>query len=92
MTERPRNVTSVRVLRTERPTPHLIRLVLGGDELVGLPVGEFTDHYIKLVFPYAGVDYPQPLDLAAIRRDMPGSSGPGCARTPCVGGIRWSGS
>ncbi|MEU0549930.1 siderophore-interacting protein [Micromonospora sp. NPDC005979] len=71
MTERPRNVTSVRVLRTERPTPHLIRLVLGGDELDGLPVGEFTDHYIKLVFPQSGVAYPEPLDLAAIRRDMP---------------------
>ncbi|MEU8220935.1 siderophore-interacting protein [Micromonospora taraxaci] len=71
MTERPRNVTTARVLRTERPTPHLIRLVLGGDELTGLPVGEFTDHYIKVVFPQAGVAYPQPLDLAAIRRDLP---------------------
>ncbi|MEU8155556.1 siderophore-interacting protein [Micromonospora sp. NPDC048986] len=71
MTERSRNVTSAQVLRTERPTPHLIRLVLGGDELVGLPVGEFTDHYIKVVFPQQGVAYPQPLDLAAIRRDLP---------------------
>ncbi|SCE96971.1 siderophore-interacting protein [Micromonospora chokoriensis] len=71
MTERPRNVTTARVLRTERPTPHLIRLVLGGDELTGLPVGEFTDHYIKVVFPQPGVAYPQPLDLAAIRRDLP---------------------
>ncbi|MEH1167014.1 siderophore-interacting protein [Micromonospora sp. CPCC 205539] len=71
MTERPRNVTSARVLRTERPTPHLIRLTLGGDELTGLPVGEFTDHYIKLVFLQPGVAYPQPLDLAAIRRDLP---------------------
>ncbi|MFF5178091.1 siderophore-interacting protein [Micromonospora sp. NPDC000316] len=71
MTDRPRNVTSVRVLRTERPTPHLIRLVLGGEELAGLPVGEFTDHYVKLVIPQPGVTYPQPLDLAAIRRDLP---------------------
>ncbi|MEU5914169.1 siderophore-interacting protein [Micromonospora sp. NPDC047527] len=71
MTERPRNVTSARVLRTERPTPHLIRLVLGGEELAGLPVGEFTDHYVKLVIPQPGVTYPQPLDLAAIRRDLP---------------------
>ncbi|MGA4729768.1 siderophore-interacting protein [Micromonospora taraxaci] len=71
MTERPRNVTTARVLRTERPTPHLIRLVLGGDELTGLPVGEFTDHYIKVVFPQSGITYPQPLDLAAIRRDLP---------------------
>ncbi|MFI7607930.1 siderophore-interacting protein [Micromonospora sp. NPDC049366] len=71
MTERRTTVTSVRVLRTERPTPHLIRLILGGEELAGLPVGEFTDHYIKLVFPQPGVDYAMPLDLAAIRRDLP---------------------
>ncbi|WP_446210935.1 siderophore-interacting protein [Micromonospora sp. IBSANI012] len=71
MTERPKKVTSARVLRTERPTPHLIRLVLGGEELVGLPVGEYTDHYIKIVFPAPGVDHPRPLDLAAIRRDLP---------------------
>jgi NADPH-dependent ferric siderophore reductase len=71
MTERPKKVTSARVLRTERPTPHLIRLVLGGPELVGLPVGDYTDHYIKLIFPPAGVEYATPLDLAAIRRDLP---------------------
>ena len=92
MTERPK-VTSVRVLRTERPTPHLIRLVLGGDELAGLPVGEFTDHYIKLVFPHAGVDYPQPMDLAAIRRDMPREQWPRLrAYTVRRLGLRWPGS
>ncbi|BCJ60842.1 siderophore-interacting protein [Micromonospora endophytica] len=71
MTERPKTVTTARVLRTERPTPHLVRLVLGGEELAGLPVGEFTDHYIKIVFPVAGVNYPRPMDYAAIRRELP---------------------
>ncbi|MEV0807307.1 siderophore-interacting protein [Micromonospora sp. NPDC050200] len=71
MTERPKKVTSARVLRTERPTPHLIRLVLGGEELTGIPVGEYTDHYIKIIFPASGVEHPRPLDLAAIRRDLP---------------------
>ncbi|PZF89106.1 siderophore-interacting protein [Micromonospora deserti] len=71
MTERQKKVTTARVVRTGRPTPHLIRLVLGGEELTGLPVGEFTDHYIKIVFPVPGVDYPQPMDLAAICRDRP---------------------
>ncbi|MEU6074659.1 siderophore-interacting protein [Micromonospora sp. NPDC047074] len=71
MTDRPKKVTATRVLRTGRPTPHLVRLVLGGEELAGLPVGEFTDHYIKIVFPVPGVDYPSPLDLDAIRRDLP---------------------
>ncbi|MFV2102597.1 siderophore-interacting protein [Micromonospora sp. LOL_024] len=71
MSERPKKVTSARVLRTWRPTAHVIRLVLGGPELAGLPVGEFTDHYIKIVFPVVGVDHPRPTDLAAIRRELP---------------------
>ncbi|MFI7023795.1 siderophore-interacting protein [Micromonospora sp. NPDC049900] len=71
MTERPIKVTTARVLRTGRPTAHVIRLVLGGEELVGLPLGEYTDTYIKIVFPVDGVVYPRPMDLAAIRREMP---------------------
>ncbi|WP_319463722.1 siderophore-interacting protein [Micromonospora sp. RTP1Z1] len=71
MSERPKKVTVAQVLRTERPTPHLIRLVLGGAELTGLPVGAYTDHYIKFVFPPAGVSYPHPVDLAALKRDLP---------------------
>ncbi|WP_433344055.1 siderophore-interacting protein [Micromonospora sp. CA-111912] len=76
MTERAKMVTAARVLRTERPTPHLVRLVLGGEELTGLPVGEYTDHYVKLVFPPPGVTYPEPVDLAAIRRDLPSQQWP----------------
>ncbi|WDZ84748.1 siderophore-interacting protein [Micromonospora cathayae] len=71
MTDRPKKVTTAHVVRTERPTPHVIRLVLGGDELVGLPVGEYTDHYVKLLFPQPGVTYPEPFDPAVIRRDLP---------------------
>ncbi|RKF25274.1 siderophore-interacting protein [Micromonospora globbae] len=71
MSERRTKVTSARVLRTERPAPRLIRLVLGGEELAGLPVGEFTDHYIKVVFPQPGVAYPVAFDLDAIRRELP---------------------
>ncbi|MBW4702669.1 siderophore-interacting protein [Micromonospora sp. RL09-050-HVF-A] len=71
MVERSKMVTAARVVRVGRPTPHLVRLVLGGEELVGLPVGEFTDHYVKLVFPPEGVDLPRPLDLTAIKRELP---------------------
>ncbi|MBM7078441.1 siderophore-interacting protein [Micromonospora humida] len=71
MAERSKMVTAARVVRTERPTPHLVRLVLGGEELTGLPVGEFTDHYVKLVFPPEGVELPRPLDLTAVKRELP---------------------
>ena len=71
MTEHAKKVTAATVVRTERPTPHLIRLVLGGEELAGLPVGAYTDHYLKFVFPPAGVRYPHPTDLATIKREFP---------------------
>ncbi|MFE9694095.1 siderophore-interacting protein [Micromonospora sp. NPDC005806] len=76
MTERPKKVTAATVVRTERPTPHLIRLVLGGEELAGLPVGAYTDHYVKFVFPPAGVVYPHPTDLATIKREFPAEQWP----------------
>ncbi len=76
MTDRPKKVTSTHVVRIGRPTPHVVRLVLGGDELAGLPVGEFTDHYIKILFPVPGAVYPEPIDLATIRRDLPAAQWP----------------
>ncbi|MDT0346392.1 siderophore-interacting protein [Streptomyces litchfieldiae] len=60
-----------RVLRTEHVTPHVIRVVLGGDELRSFSLGPYTDSYVKLVFPLPGVAYPEPFSIAAIRRDMP---------------------
>lgn len=76
MTERPKQVTSTHVVRIGRPTPHVIRLVLGGDELAGLPVGEFADQYVKILFPVPGAVYPEPIDLATIRRDLPSTQWP----------------
>ncbi|MEU7039868.1 siderophore-interacting protein [Streptomyces varsoviensis] len=59
------------VVRTERLTPHMVRVVLGGEGLAGFTAGEFTDHYIKIVFPLEGIEYPQPFDMAQIRADLP---------------------
>lgn len=64
-------VTTAEVLRTEWVTPHLIRVVLGGEGLAGFACGDFTDHYLKLQFPVAGVNYPEPFDLARIREEYP---------------------
>jgi NADPH-dependent ferric siderophore reductase len=60
-----------RVRRVERITPHMIRVVLGGEELAGFGAGEYTDHYVKLLFPQADVVYPDPFDMDVIRRDLP---------------------
>ncbi|QFG26621.1 siderophore-interacting protein [Actinomadura sp. WMMB 499] len=59
------------VLRTERLTPHMIRVVLGGDGLAEFTAGEFTDHYVKLQFPRPGVEYPEPFDMETVRAELP---------------------
>jgi NADPH-dependent ferric siderophore reductase len=59
------------VLRAERITPHMVRVVLGVDPAAPLEVGEYTDHYVKLLFPAEGETLPEPLDMEALRRDLP---------------------
>ncbi|MFI9722427.1 siderophore-interacting protein [Streptomyces sp. NPDC052396] len=75
MTERPvRNknrVTRAHVVRTERLTPHMTRVVLGGEDLAEFGSGAHTDHYVKLLFPVPGAVHPEPFDIEAIRRDLP---------------------
>ena len=60
-----------RVQRTEQLTPHMVRVVLGGEGLAEFAAGEFSDHYVKLVFPLPGVSYPEPFDIAQIRAELP---------------------
>ncbi|MFF2925168.1 siderophore-interacting protein [Streptomyces celluloflavus] len=59
------------VVRTERLTPHMVRVVLGGAGLAKFVAGEYSDHYVKLIFPLPGVTYPEPFDMARIRADFP---------------------
>ncbi|MFF1416990.1 siderophore-interacting protein [Streptomyces sp. NPDC058280] len=59
------------VLRTEWITPHMVRLVLGGEGPAELGAGEFTDHYIKVLFAPEGVSYPEPFDMERIRAEFP---------------------
>lgn len=61
----------VQVIRTERITPHMVRLVLGGEGLEGFDASEFTDHYIKVLFAPDGVSYAEPFDMARIREELP---------------------
>ena len=59
------------VIRTERITPHMIRVVLGGDGLAGFPVGAFTDNYVKLLFAPAGATYRAPYDVEQLQAELP---------------------
>lgn len=60
-----------RVVRSEQLTPHMVRVVLGGPGLAEFEAGRFTDHYVKLLFPVPGVEYPEPFDIVRIRADFP---------------------
>ena len=70
-TGRRRTPVRLQVFRTEHLTPHVIRVVLGGAGFAAFKPNEFTDMYVKLQFPPAGTDYPEPYDVEAIRRDLP---------------------
>jgi NADPH-dependent ferric siderophore reductase len=45
-----RRVLSTTVVETAWLTPSMIRVVVGGPDLEGFPVGSFTDHYVKCRF------------------------------------------
>ncbi|MGV9940848.1 siderophore-interacting protein [Streptomyces sp. NPDC003401] len=68
---KPRKPHSAQVVRTERLTPHMQRVVLGGEGLAEFTAGTCTDHYVKLLFGPAGVTYPEPFDLERIRAEFP---------------------
>ncbi|MFF5093483.1 MULTISPECIES: siderophore-interacting protein [Actinosynnema] len=78
---------TARVLRTERLSPALVRVVL--TDVDGLTEIEHSDSYLKLLFPREGVTYPEPFDVAAIRESMPREQWPH-SRTYTV--RRWDGA
>ncbi|MFD7067319.1 siderophore-interacting protein [Streptomyces sp. NPDC059913] len=75
MAERPaRQAPTARgaeVVRTERITPHMVRVVLGGEGLADFTLSGCTDHYVKLCFAPEGADYAHPFDMARIREEQP---------------------
>ncbi|GAA1950641.1 siderophore-interacting protein [Amycolatopsis minnesotensis] len=66
-----RPVTRLTVLRTERLTPHMLRIVAGGPGLAAFTPNEFTDAYVKVLFKVDGVTYPEPFDIDTVRAELP---------------------
>ncbi|MEU1279838.1 siderophore-interacting protein [Streptomyces sp. NPDC005805] len=75
MAERPARkapqVHEAKVVRTERLTPHMVRVVLGLPEDTSFSADEYTDHYVKLLFAPEGVSYPEPFDMDRVRAEFP---------------------
>lgn len=59
------------VVSTAPVSPHLVRVVLGGDGLAGFAAGPFTDHYVKLHLPPPGADYQAPFDAEVVKATHP---------------------
>jgi NADPH-dependent ferric siderophore reductase len=71
-TERPvRRQRLVQVEEVVQVTPHMVRVVFGGQSLEGFGAGEFTDHYVKLQVPPQGAGYSAPFDVEEIRASRP---------------------
>jgi NADPH-dependent ferric siderophore reductase len=68
---RRRRMIQTRVEEVRRLTPHLIRVVVGGDDLERFGAGEFTDHYVKLQIPPPGAPYSAPFDPEEIKAQHP---------------------
>jgi len=66
----------VTVARTEQLSPTMVRVVLTGADLANFTMNEFSDAYVKLIYPRAGVEYPDPIDMKAIRTSMPQADWP----------------
>src|SRR5690625_6304259 len=69
MSPRPTLIGSVE--HVERLTPHMIRVVLGGKGLESFAPDDFSDSYVKLLFPPTDAPYTAPFDLAEIQDQYP---------------------
>ncbi|MCB0858671.1 MAG: siderophore-interacting protein [Solirubrobacterales bacterium] len=58
-------------IASRRPlASHMVRLVLESDQLREFPVGEFSDHYVKLQLPPPGASYEVPFDPVEVRERL----------------------
>ena len=70
-TKKSRPQINLTVIRREELSPHMVRIVAGGDGFADFSNNDFVDRYVKIVFPQPGIEYPSPLDLWSIRETMP---------------------
>ncbi|MFJ6077306.1 siderophore-interacting protein [Pseudarthrobacter sp. NPDC092419] len=70
-TKQSRPQVNLTVLRREQLSPHMVRIIAGGEGFADFVNNGYVDRYVKIVFPQPGVQYPEPLDLWQVRETMP---------------------
>jgi NADPH-dependent ferric siderophore reductase len=73
---RKRVARTAEVARTEVLAPAMVRVIFTGEDLRAMPALEFTDHYVKILFPPAGADYAWPFDPDELRASRPADEWP----------------
>lgn len=76
---------TLRVVRKERLSPNMVRVVAGGPGLAAFEAKDATDMYVKIHFLQPGVEYAEPVDVFGLRESMPRDQWP-ATRTYTV---RW---
>ncbi|MGO1971943.1 MAG: siderophore-interacting protein [Propionibacteriaceae bacterium] len=71
-----RPVRTATVVRTEKLSATLVRVVFTVDDPAGMPELSFTDHYVKILFAPEGADYTWPFDDDTIRAERPRAEWP----------------
>lgn len=67
---KPRVQRLLEVVGTEQLTPHLIRVVLGGEQFDQIEFKTDTDQYIKLLFADPALELARPYDLETLRERL----------------------
>lgn len=63
--------TVLTVTGSEMLTRALKRVRFRSDDMSAFAGSDFTDRYVKLIFPMPGVAYPEPLDMRVVREAFP---------------------
>ena len=71
-----RPTTHLEVVGKEWVSPHMLRLFVGGDNFDAFTDKGFADAYVKLLFAPNGKPYPEPVDNAALRAEVPSDQWP----------------
>lgn len=66
-----RPLTTLQVVRTEQLSPHMVRIVAGGPGFASFEPKDFTDMYVKILFPHPDAPSIAATDLSVLREQLP---------------------
>lgn len=68
---KPRVQITLKVLRKEWLTDHMVRIIAGGPEMAKFEAKDATDMYVKISFLHPGISYTEPINIAELKKTLP---------------------